>query len=221
MIRVVLADDHHVVRHGLRLLLQAEPDLTVVGEAADGRATLALVETLSPNVLLLDLAMPGPGGLSVCRQVTERMPTVRVVVLSMYDAEPYVQEALRCGAAAYVLKSARPAEIVTAIREAAAGRHFLSPPLSERMRDPLPPRRMSVPGDLLAALTTREREVFGLVAEGRTSGEIAEFLGIGVRTVETHRANLMHKLGLSNQSELIRLALRRGILSKDLSADSL
>jgi DNA-binding NarL/FixJ family response regulator len=209
---IVLADDHVVVRQGLRALLEAEPDFAIVGEAADGLEVPDLVERLKADVLILDLMLPGLNGLEVTRQVQQRSPQTRVVVLSMYANEAYVLEALRNGAAAYVLKEASAADLVQAIREVMAGRRYLSPPLSESAIELYVQKAKAAPRDAYEELTTREREVLQLAAEGQSNPEIADRLGISVRTVETHRANLMHKLDLRSQTELVRYALRRGIL---------
>lgn len=212
---IVLADDHHVVRHGLRVLLDSRPDLRVVGEAEDGIQAAEMVETLHPDVLVLDLMMPRLNGLEVARQVRRRSPGTSVVILSMYQDEAYVLEALQSGARAYVLKSSTSNELIFAIREAAAGRRYLSPPLSERAIGAYVQAAAATALDQGEQLTTREREVLQLAAEGRTSAEIAAMLSITKRTAQTHRANLMHKLGLHNQTELVRHALRRGILPRE------
>ena len=212
MTKIVLADDHHVVRQGLRSLLEAEPDFSVVGETGDGVEAAQLAERLRPDVLVLDLMMPGLNGLEVTRQVSQRSPQTRVVILSMHANEAHVLEALRAGAAAYVLKESTSAELVRAVHEAVAGRRYLSPPLSERAIEVYLQKAKPAALDPYETLTTREREVLHLVAEGHTNAEIAERLFISRRTVETHRANLMRKLGLRTQTDLIRYALRRGIL---------
>jgi two-component system response regulator NreC len=210
---IVLADDHPVVRRGLRALLDAQTGFVVVGEAGEGQAALALVERQAPQVLVVDLMMPGLSGLEVTRQVTRRFPGTRVIVLSMYGSEGYVLEALRNGAAGYVLKDASSDEVVRGIREVAAGRRYLSPPLSDHAIETYARRERGEPMDSYDTLTTREREILQMSAEGGSSGVIAERLSISPRTVETHRANLMRKLGLRNQTDLIRFALQRGILS--------
>ena len=209
---IVLADDHHVVRQGLRALLEAEPGFSVVAEAADGLAAADLVERLKPNVLVLDLMMPRLGGLEVARQVRRRSPQTRVVVLSMHANEAYVLEALRNGVAGYVLKESTAADLVQAVREAVAGRRYLSPPLSERAIELYVQKAQATLPDIYETLTSREREVLHLVAEGYSNADIAARLSITRRTAETHRARVMRKLGLHNQAELIRYALRRGIL---------
>jgi two-component system response regulator NreC len=212
MTTIVLADDHHIVRHGLRSLLEAEPDFSVVGETGDGLEAAQLVERLQPDVLVLDMMMPGLNGLEVTRQVGQRSRRTHVVILSMHANEAHVLEALRAGAAAYVLKESTYAELVRAVREAVAGRRYLSPPLSERAIEAYLKKAESAALDPYEMLTAREREVLHLVVEGHTSAEIADRLFVSRRTVETHRANLMRKLGLSTHTDLIRYALQRGIL---------
>ncbi len=211
MTRIVLADDHPVVRQGLRVLLEAEPDFSVVGEAGDGLETSGLVERLQPDVLVLDLLMPGLDGIEVIRQVRRRTPQTRVVVLSMHSDEAYVLEALGAGAAAYVLKKSTLAELGHAIREAVAGRHYLSPPLSEHAIEAYLEKAKAAL-DPYQTLTPREREVLHLVAEGCTNVEVAARLSISPRTVEMHRSHLMRKLDLHTQTDLVRYALQKGIL---------
>ncbi len=209
---LVLADDHPVVRQGLRAVLEAEPSFSVVGEVADGLEVLPLVERLRPDVLIVDVMMPGLSGLEVTRQVRQRSPGTRVLVLSMYANEIYVLEALRNGASGYVLKGASAADLVEAVRVAAAGRRYLSPPLSERGLEAYAERARAGTLDLYETLTTREREVLHLAAEGYSNPKIATRLGISTRTAETHRAHIMRKLGLQSQTDLVRYAVRRGIL---------
>ena len=212
MTTIILADDHNVVRQGLRALLEAEPDFAVVGEAADGLEVDDLVERLQPDVLVLDLMMPGMGGLEVTRQLGKHSPQTHVLILSMYSDEAYVMEALRNGAAGYALKKSTRGQLVQAVREVAQGRRYLSPPFSERAIEAYLQKAESALLDIHETLTTRERQVLQLSAEGRNNTEISDQLSISPRTAETHSRNLMRKLGLRTQTNLIRYALRRGIL---------
>lgn len=212
MTTIVLADDHSVLRESLRSYLNAEPGLEVVGDTGDGLKVADLVERLKPDVLVADLMMPGLNGLEVTRQVRRRSPSTRVVILSMYADEAYVLEALRNGASGYVLKESPGAELVHAVREVVAGRHYLSQPLSERAIEVYSSRSADENPDPYDALTTREREVLQLAAEGHTSTAIGDRLFISPRTVEAHRANVMRKLALRTQTDLIRYAIRRGVV---------
>jgi DNA-binding NarL/FixJ family response regulator len=209
---IVLADDHHIVRKGLRTLLEAEGEFAVIGEEADGLKVVELVERLRPDVLLLDVQMPGLNGLEITRQIVQRALKSRVIILSMHANETFVRDALRYGARGYLLKDANPSEMVEAVREVSAGRRYLSRALSERAIDTYVEKAQAAPVDAYDTLTTREREVLQLAAESSSASEIAARLGISPRTVETHRENLMRKLGLQSQTDLIRYALRRGIL---------
>ncbi len=213
--RIVLADDHPIVRQGLYALLEAETDFQIVGEAGDGLEAVALVERVKPDVLVLDLMMPGLAGLEVARQTRQRSPQTRIVILSMHADEGYVLEALTAGASAYVLKKSTTGDLVKAIRDAIAGRRFLSPPLSDRLIDAYIEKAKGEPLDPYNTLTPREREILQLVAEGHTNAAIATRLSISPRTVEMHRASLMRKLSLQNQVELVRYAVQRGILAKE------
>jgi DNA-binding NarL/FixJ family response regulator len=212
-VTIALADDHSVVLEGLKALLLTEPDFKLVGEAIDGQDVTPLCERVRPDVLLLDLMMPGLSGLEVTRLVKQRAPQTRIVILSMHSDVAYVVEALRNGAQGYVLKSAQGRELAQAIRAVVEGRRYLSPPLSEDSVARWEARAKSAPPDPYATLTGREREVLHLVAEGKSNAEVGEKLAIGKRTVETHRASLMRKLGLRSQAELIRFAVKRGIVS--------
>ena len=215
MTTIVLADDHKIVRQGLRALLEAEADFQIVGETGNGLEAVQMVERLVPDVLVLDLMMPGLNGLEVARQLSKRSPQTRIVILSMHDNEAYVLRALRNGATAYVLKDSSATDLGRAVREAAAGRRYLSPPLSDRAIEVYQQKAQAAVFDLYETLTTREREVMQLAAEGHTNAEIATRLNISPRTAETHRANLMHKLKLHGHTDLIRYALRRGIIPMD------
>lgn len=211
-VSVLLADDHPIVRLGLRKLLECEPDFSVVGEAGDGVATVRLVERLEPDVLLLDLMMPGLSGLEVLRIIQQRSLRVRVVVLSMHSNNAFVAESLKHGATGYVLKGSTEEDLVRAVREVAAGKRFLSAPVTARAIEAYIEQSRTVGLDPHETLTPREREVLQLGAEGNTSMDIAQRLHLSHRTVENHRANLMRKLGLQNQTDLVRYALRRGLI---------
>jgi two-component system, NarL family, response regulator NreC len=215
MTRIVLADDHNVVRQGLRAVLDAEYDLTIVGEADNGFDAIKLVERLLPDVLIIDVMMPGITGLEVARQIREQGSATRVIMLSMYANEAYVIEALRYGASAYVLKHSDASELIQAVQEVRLGRRYLGSPLSQRAIEEYLAQARETPSDPYDTLTQREREVLQLAAQGYANAEIAEYLMIGARTVETHRANMMQKLELQTQTELVKYAVRRGIISLD------
>lgn len=210
-IKIVLADDHRIVREGFRALLTAQKDVEIVGETGDGLEAMRLVEQKKPDVLLIDLMMPGLGGLEVTRQLSQRGQRTRIVILSMHANEAYVSQALKNGAIGYILKDSSSGELIRAIHEVVAGRRYLSPPLSERAVETYRQKSKGV-DDRYDTLTTREREILQLSAEGLTNMEIGQKLFISHRTVETHRANLMHKLGLRTHTELIRYALQRGVI---------
>ncbi len=210
---IVLADDHQILRQGLRAMLEAEPGFSVVGEADDGVEAVRLVDRLRPRVLVLDLSMPALGGLEVVRQVRRRQPRTQVVILSMHANEAYVAEALQNGAAAYVLKQSTAGELVKAIRHVVDGQRYLSPPLSNRAIETYLQKAKDTPSDRYESLTSREREVLQLAAEGYSNAEIGRRLFISPRTVEVHRSNMMRKLDLRSQSGLIRYALSRGLVS--------
>ncbi len=212
MITIVLADDHQIVRRGIRLLLEAEPDFSIIGEAGDGLDTIRIVEQLKPDILVLDLMMAGVNGLEVTRQISKSSPQTGVVILSMHSNESYVVEALQSGAKAYILKESTSEELVRAVREAATGRHYLSSPISERAIEAYIQKTRPTQLDRFDTLTTREREVLHLAAQGATNTEIAAQLYISRRTVEIHRASMMRKLSLKSHADLIRYALQRGIL---------
>lgn len=214
-ISIVLADDHHVVRHGLSALLGAERDFRVVGEAANGLEVADLVELKRPMVLVLDLMMPGLNGVEVIPLVAKRSPKTAILVLSMYASEAYVLEALRNGASGYVLKDANPPELLEAIRTVASGKRYLCPPLSERAIEAYMQREAGSALEPYDTLTLREREVLHLASEGYHNNEVAERLSISPRTVEVHRGNVMRKLGLRTQTDLIRYALKKGLIPPD------
>ena len=213
MTTIVIAEDHHVVRDGLRALLVAQKDFQLVGEAADGLEAAQLVEKLQPDVLVLDLTLPRLHGLEVARQVKKSSPKTRVLILSMHANEAYVLEALRNDAAGYLLKDSTGAELVRAVRDVVAGRRYLSGSLSELAIQAYIQRKTTdTAQDMYEALTDREREVLHLAAEGLNNPDIAGKLFISPRTAETHRANVMRKLNFKTQTDLVRFAIRRGIL---------
>lgn len=214
-VSIVVVDDHQVVRQGLRTVLENEPGLSVVGEAADGLEALELVERLQPDIVIVDIMLSSLNGLEVIRRIRESTPHARLIVLSMHANEAYVFEALRNGASGYVLKDASGADVVRAVRVALAGGRYLSPPLSERAIDAYGERRRPTL-DRYETLTVREREVLQLTAEGFSSSDVAVRLSISARTVEAHRAHFMQKLGLHGQTELVRYAIRRGLLPSEL-----
>lgn len=212
MTTVMLVDDHHVVRRGIRALLENEAGILVVGEAGTGAEAMRLTQQLKPDVLIIDLMLADMSGLEVIRQARKRVPATSAVVLSMFGNDCYVVEALQAGAKAYVLKDSPPEELVRAVREAALGRRYLAPPLSDRAIEVYLLRSEDSQLDPFDMLTSREREVLHLAAQGMTSSETANRLCISPRTVEVHRARVMQKLGLHNRTELIHFAIRRGII---------
>ena len=212
MISILLADDHPVILRGLRGLFEAYDDLRIVGEETDARKVVEAVARLEPDVLVMDLMMPGMSGMEIIREVAQHHPDTRIVVLSMHSNVAYVREALRNGALAYVLKCADSEELIHAVREVNARRRYLSPPLSENELEEYARQAQQHGLDPHDMLTNRERQVLRLAAEGNTSSQIAEQLHIGIRTVESHRASLLHKLGLRNQTELVCYAIQRGII---------
>lgn len=212
-IRVLLADDHTIVRKGLRALLEGEAGIEVIGEAEDGREAVRMVQQLLPDVALMDLSMPGLSGLEATRQIKKRFPEVKVVVLTRYASEEYVFQILRAGASGYVVKKAAPTELVLAIQSAYRGDSFLSPAISRPVIEEYIRQAEAMEENSYDRLTNREREVLQLIAEGHSSREIAELLHITDRTVRTHRGHLMDKLDIHSTAELAQYAIRKGIVS--------
>lgn len=212
-IRILIADDHAVIRSGLRLLLESRPDFQVVGDAGTGQETVEQTLRLQPDILLLDIAMPDMNGLEVARQVRAQAPAVRIIVLTMYDDEEYLRQFLELGVSGYVLKRAADTELVDAIRAVHRGESFIYPSLMGRLIDSYlkqpSPAKAAEPGN---ELSPREIEVLRLVALGNTSQQIADQLLISVNTVETHRAHIMEKLGLRGRAQLVRYAIAKGLL---------
>jgi DNA-binding NarL/FixJ family response regulator len=211
-IRVLLADDHALLREGIRALLSRENDLEVIGEAADGREAVTRCRTLRPDVVLMDIAMPGLGGLEAALEIRKESPDTKILVLTQYEDREYVTRFLKAGAAGYVLKKAAGAELASAIRSVFKGGLVLDPQVArEALREPEP-----APGggteDLYEALTDREKQVLRIVAEGKSNKEVAELLGISVKTAMSHREHVMEKLGLHSRTDLIRFALKKGVI---------
>ncbi|HET7145943.1 MAG TPA: response regulator transcription factor [Gaiellaceae bacterium] len=211
MIRVVIVDDHALVRSGLRLMLDAEEDITVEDEGGTADEAVRLARLHKPDVVLLDVVMPGRSGLDAAAEVLEAAPDAKVLVLSMQDDPSYVREAFGAGASGYLLKEAADAELVAAIREVAAGRRYVHPTLGARLAAAEAEAQSRAAAD---PLSDREREVLRLLALGHTNQEIAKMLFISVRTAETHRAHIMQKLRLATRAELVRYALEHGLLEE-------
>ncbi|MGA3241340.1 MAG: response regulator transcription factor [Bryobacteraceae bacterium] len=213
-IRIALADDHAVMRTGLRLVLERQADFSVVGEASDGREAVALVQRETPDVLVMDIGMPNLNGIEAARQVGAAAPQVAVVILSMHSDESYVLRALKAGARGYLLKESAESDLIAAIRAVHAGKAFFSPAVSRMLVEDyvrqLQDREIE---DSYELLTTREREILQLVAEGKSNKEVAAILNLSLYTIETHRGNLMEKLGLHTVPELILYAVRKGVIS--------
>ncbi|HEY6508130.1 MAG TPA: response regulator transcription factor [Vicinamibacterales bacterium] len=211
---ILLADDHAVVRHGLRKILEDRPGWSVIGEAANGRDAVAQTEALHPQVAVLDIAMPLLNGIEATRQIQRRVPSTKVLILSMHSDQAYVTQAVMAGARGYLLKESAGADLIQAVAALAVGKSFFSPAVAEMMLDDYV-RSLTEQGilDRYDALSEREREVLQLVAEGRSTKEIADLLSISPATVETHRAHVLQKLDLKNTAGVVLYAARRGIVS--------
>lgn len=227
-IRVLLADDHDILRDGLRALLEMAGDISVVGEARNGRETVAETERLRPDVVLMDISMPELDGVEACRRIRQQVPGVRVLFLTMHEAEEYFFRALRAGAAGYVIKRTAAADLLAAVRAVAHGESFLSPSVAHALvtdyterahrpagEAPAEPSRQHDDNDNYDALTSREREVLQLVAEGYTNQDIADRLHLSIKTVQSHRAAVMEKLALRDVTHLVRYAVRRGLVDPE------
>lgn len=214
-IKVLLVDDHAILREGVHALLSREPDITVVGEAGDGQEAVELVPRLRPDVVIMDIVMPRMNGLEATRLIKERHPGVRVLILSMYDDQEYVVQIIQAGASGYVLKRVVTEDLVRAIHEVHAGESFLYPPIAATLiGDYLRVTKGDSAGRVVGeALTSREREVLKLIADGYSNQEIAEHLGLSRKTVDSHRANAMRKLDLHDVTEVVKYAIRTGLIT--------
>ena len=211
---VLLADDHRLMRSGLRLVIERHPEFSVVGEADDGRQAVALAESLKPDVIVLDIGMPNLNGIEAARQITEAHPEIAIVMLSMHSDEGYVLRALKAGARAYLLKDSAEEDLTRAIEAVRDGKSFFSPAVSQvLLQDYMRKLQRAGADDSYDLLSGREREILQLVAEGKSSKEIAGTLNLSPYTVETHRANIMQKLNLKGIPELILYAVRKGLIS--------
>ena len=211
-VRVLIADDHTIVRSGVRLLLQAEPDMEVVGEALNGDEALALAESLRPDVVLMDIAMQGTDGLAATREIKAAFPNIHVLALTMHRSDEYFFEMLKAGASGYVLKGAETNELIGAIRAVARGEVFLYPSMAKQLLQDYLNRLDERQASLQPSLTPREKEILRLLAEGYSNKEIAERLIVSPSTIHSHRTNLMQKLNLTSRHELIRYARERGLI---------
>jgi two-component system response regulator NreC len=214
-IRILIADDHAVMRAGLRLLLNSQEDMQVVDEAGDGWQTVEKAVALRPDIVLLDITMPGLSGLEAARQIRQQAPEVKLLVLTMHDDEAYLRQFLQIGAAGYMVKKAADTELVAAIRAVHRGESFIHPSLTRVLIDRYLQQPQVKAKGRVEELTPRETEVLRLVAQGYTSQQVADQLSISVNTVETHRAHIMEKLGLRGRAQLVRYAIARGLLAPD------
>jgi two-component system, NarL family, response regulator NreC len=213
-IRILLADDHQLMRSGIRLMLEREADLTVVGEASDGREAVSMAKTLKPEVVVMDIGMPNLNGIEAAHQMTQDNPQLAIVMVSMHSDESYVLRALKAGARGYLLKDSAEADLIKAVHAVGSGKSFFSPVVSKMLLDDYV-RKLKRSGteDAYDLLTPREREILQLIAEGKSNKDIANLLDLSVYTVESHRSNLMEKLNLRGLPELILYAVRKGIIA--------
>lgn len=212
-IKVLVVDDHAIVREGVRMILAKEPDLEVVGEASDGQEALERAKQLQPDVVVMDISMPGMGGIEATQTLRTTLPAVQVLALTMHEDETYVFQLLRAGAAGYVLKRAAAQDLVAAVRAAARGEAFLYPSIARKVvEDYLKRVESGEERERYDGLTAREKEILTLIASGSSNQQIAEKLFISIKTVQTHRAHILEKLGLHDRTELVRYAIRKGLI---------
>lgn len=213
-LRLLLGDDHTLVRHGLRKILEERSDWHIVAEAGDGREAVRLALAHEPDVAILDISMPLLNGIEATRQIIRRLPNARILILSMYANEAYVTGAMQAGATGYLLKDSADTDLITGVLAVADGKSYFSPAVAKVMLDDYV-RHLAARGitDRYESLSEREREVFQLIAEGRSNKEMADVLSLSVTTIETHRAHILHKLGLRNAAEIALYAVRRGVIS--------
>jgi len=212
-IRVFQADDHLILREGIRSLLEKVPDIEIVGEAGDGIEAVAKVGTLVPDVVLMDIAMPRLSGLEATRQIKEKNPQIKVLVLTMYETDQYISQMLQSGASGYVVKTAAASELVSAVRTVHRGDVYLYPAIAQLLVTDYLEKVKAGEEDSQSRLTSREKEILKLIAEGKKNKEIANLLGIRLRTVQAHRANVMDKLRLHDRTELVKYAIRKGMVT--------
>ncbi len=214
--RVLIADDHVIVREGLRALLEAQPDIKVVGEAADGEEAVKKTREVQPDIVLMDITMPGMNGLEATRQIRQHSPDVKILALTMHEGNEYFFKILDAGASGYFIKGGSSSELISALRAVWGGDVFLYPTMAKKLlSDYLRRVRTGQDKESYDGLTNREREILKLIAEGHTNQEIAELLVLSTATVQTHRAHIMAKLGLHSRTELIKYAIRRGFITLD------
>lgn len=212
-IRVLVSDDHTILRSGLKMLLNAETDIEVIGEATTGEEAITLSGQLRPDLVLMDISMPGMGGIDATAEIKKQHPEIKVLMLTMHENEAYLFRTIKAGGSGYVLKKAADTELIDAIHQVMEGGAFLRPSVTKALvKDYLERVELGEARDSYGTLTEREREILKLIAEGHTNPEIAKLLVISVRTVETHRAHIMDKLGIHQRSELVKYALRKGLL---------
>ena len=213
--RIVIAEDHTILREGLRALLSSDPDFEIVGEASDGRDAVRCVENLCPDLVLMDLSMPGMNGLEAIEEIKTRNPEIKILVLTVHKAEEYIAETLRGGADGYVLKDVSHSELVMAIKRVLAGKRYLSSDVSEKVIEGyLEGRESSKTKSVYDTLTQRERQILKLIAEGHKNKEVADYLCISPKTVEKHRANLMRKLNIHSAVGLTAFAMEKGLIKR-------